>query len=431
MSTTLSRVRNLDSSYTVNGADHVKKYYKPAGCTHAAGWHTYFLDPNLSFYCGRREWMRDVVVPGFNKRRARGEVFFNPMTKYTCEISPGHGKSLGRLRTRTPTCSAPYTYYPEFSYAYEGDVTYGRVLSGLDFPPVHVDWPVYDPPLLLTEGDCLSIRQEAATSCLSNRGRVSDSNLWETIAEFEQAMSLTTDLMTTMRKIILSNKGRIMASGIASAWLMWRYGVNPLISDIRNVVDALEKVGGQRRITSRGTARITKTGYRSGNGAKYGAISYSYTVQMIETYSSRAMSLDDVFVSFAEEIGLGLKGLLTLPWELTTLSFVLDWFLNFGDLFGAVVPAANATQLGCCTVNERVTRESFSVNSWVPANPGTYTLSESPDDALGERIQTLKQRSPTLENPALVIRSDFGLTKWRRACDSIALLSQAILSLKH
>lgn len=427
-----TRIRTLHTTFQAKGRDLAENYVKPGGnCAAVLTWIPFYDEPNLSYMCGRRQYMRDVVVPDFAARRAKGEVFFNPMTKYVCEVGVGSGNALGEVKNLSQACSPPYAYNPLYRFTRPGLATYGRNLSGLDFPTEVLGWPTYSGPLLFTDTEQLSIRQEAATACLSNRGRVSDSNLWETIAEFDQTMSLTSDIFDTLRKTILAHKAEVVAAGVASGWLIWRYGVNPLVSDISNLAAALEKFGGKRRISSRGFAAQTKTGSRTKTNSVYATWWITGKISITETYSCRSMSLDEVLVSFLDDIGLGLKGLLTLPWELTTLSFVLDWFLNFGDLLGAVTPAANASQLGSCTVTEVTTREYYVLESATVKNPAAFSVTKYPDPATHERIQTLTTRVPGLESPALAIRADFGLHKWRRAMDSISLLTQALVSLRR
>lgn len=423
------RIRTLHSTYSALGADFAENYVRSGDCTKPLNWTAYYSNPNLSHLCGRRQYMRDVVVPGFSLRRSKGEVFFNPMTKYICEVGIGSGTHFGEVKNNSTTCPAPYTYNPLYRFRRTGQTFYGRQLSGLGFPTELNGWPVYSVSQLFTDSDQLSLRQEATTACLSNRGRVSYSNLYETIAQFDLTMSLASNIFDTLRKVINAHKAEIVASGVAGGWLIWRYGVNPLASDIRNVVEALEKFGGKRRISSRGFAAQTKTGSRTKTDSIYATWTAKGRISITETYECRAMSLDEVLVSFLDDAGLGLKGLLTLPWELITLSFVLDWFLNFGDLLGAIAPAANASQLGACMVTKRTTREFYTLESAVVTNPATFTVTKYPDIATHERVQTLTTRTLGLENPALVIRGDFGLHKWRRALDSVALLTQALVSL--
>ena len=423
-----TRYRSLNTQWLATGTDVARDYVKRNGCNSTATWQPYY-EGALSYPCGRVQVMQDVVVPGFAFRRAQGEVFFSPMRKYTCEIEPGSGFYGGKFRNNSAACSGAAVYYPMYEMNRTGLVTYGRSWAGFSFPSFvpNVSFPIVSLFTNLTEGDALDVRAEASTACLSQRGRVSDQNLWETMAEMDQAFGMVGSLSDSLRKVILSSKARIVVQGVASMWLLYRYGIQPLISDIKATVKALEKIGGKRRQTSRGMAAITKTGHYPLGGSAYATYTWQGKVQTTETYACRAMSLDEVIVSFADEVGLGLKNLITLPWELVTKSFVLDWFLNFGDLFGAVVPALNATQLGSCMVTQHDLRSYFYTTDYA-ARSG-ITMLDPPDLASCEMRQGYTTRVLGLENPALVIRADFGLHKWRRACDSLALLSLAIKGL--
>lgn len=425
-----TRVRSLDNTWNANGAEQAWEYSRHGDdCNRPLAWASYYLQPT-SVQCGRKTYMQDMVTPGYHRRSQAGEVIMTPMLKSTVEINPGYGQLGGVWKNNYAACSGAQQYNPIYKMYCDGTLTYGRLLSGFRFNAVDPYGMAIPSPCLHAEADMRSVRTEASTACLANRGNAAEANLWEDLAEFHQTMGLTGNLFTALRTILSDTKDKWVVNGIANVWLMYRYGILLLVSDIKVVAAALQKVSGKRRITSRGLAASQKIAVSPMVGNRYATWSWSGTVQTVETYECRAMSLDEVVVNFANDCGLSLKGLAVLPWNLTQYSFVLDWFLNFGDLFGSVVPAANATQLGSCMVTTTTRRDYFTAQEFHPVNQVAFYMQKKPDDCGCERIETTVRRYVNLENPGLVIRGGDPFRSWRRAADAVALLTQFLVHLK-
>lgn len=424
------RLRSLCNTWKAIGADNAQEYARAVNCDSPLAWRYYYGPAPLSLECGRMTYMVDHVTPGFHKRSAAGEVVMTPMRKHVVEINPGYGQDGGSWKNNSAACSGAQLYNPRYHMWLDGNLTYGRKLSGYTFQQVDpLGYPI--PPVMgFTSSDLLSTREEASTECLAARGNASEANLWEDLAEFEQTMKLTGDLFKNLRKILVSTRDKYVVNGICSVWLMYRYGINPLIGDIEVVAAALQKVGGKRRITSRGTASRQLNTVQKRSGRVYNTYDWSGLNQVVETYSVRAMSLDEVMVTFANDCGLALKGLLSLPWELTTLSYVVDWVLNIGSLISSVVPAANATQLGSCQVATYTRRDYFTVQEYHPRDVVVLYMEKKPSDCGCERYEQYTVRTVGLENPALVLRGTSPFSNWRRCLDMIALVSQQLIKMR-
>lgn len=134
----------------------------------------------------------------------------------------------------------------------------------------------------------------------------------------------------------------------------------------------------------------------------------------------RAMSLDEMMITRAHELGFSFKGLVTTPYELVSYSFVADWFANFGDYLGSFVPDVGFHNLGSCLTSSRDV-----VNTWEAASAvavGNYTLDRAPNAFMTHERKS-KERTGLL-SPRLVVKSDFRFGKATRVADAFTLLSQ-------
>lgn len=123
---------------------------------------------------------------------------------------------------------------------------------------------------------------------------------------------------------VVSNASALGANG----WLEFTYGLSPLLSDISNIANQLVRhTRNAMVVKARGTAEISESkstpvsyGGFSGSfpGTATGAVSVTISVRMLPNWDkslSQWTSLNPVSVGY----------------ELLTLSFVLDWFLNVGN----------------------------------------------------------------------------------------------------
>jgi hypothetical protein len=132
------------------------------------------------------------------------------------------------------------------------------------------------------------------------------------------------------------------------------------------------------------------------------------------------MSLDEVDVSFANNLGLSTRGFLLLPWQLLSYSFVADWFANFSDYISASLPSFGYKQLGSCLVEERVIGNGYTLN-YTNENPTNYTMNTAPNGTVG--IISVTKRRTALEPAGLVIKNDFRFDKFTRLADALTLFS--------
>lgn len=379
---------------------------------------------------GQEESMQDGVVPGFARRVAAGEVFFLPMSKTTTVAARKTG--IGPTRHWGPyTCDGQTVYH--------GDRDFGNQVENLHSVAVRGtlgNGLVPIGPAILSNQEISNYLTELSTSVLNKRGREA-SNLWETLAESKQSMTVLQSIAKEMIKVVriggglyarrkkLSPKSLLKGSvslqrHAASAYLGYRYGLSPLIRDAVAVMKALEKNTGKVRISSRSSGTLFAESSR--------VVTYSSStfVQQINERSVdqviiRCMSLDEYMASMLTNVGFTQKGLLTLPWELLPYSFVVDWAVNVGDVIGSIVPVQGINQLGSCSTITRT--RSFEIHA-AGTTGVNGTLVEQASGSWSSYSIT-KTRAPGLTG-GLVVRNDFRFDDITRTLDAFALLAQKL-----
>lgn len=373
---------------------------------------------------GEKETMSDVVIPGFDRRKSLGEVFFNDMTQTKIKASLTGGEwGWKKLSTASPDCTNPIQRQehrgitPGFM-AHWARTTQSGSIRELAVSPI------------ITSNEESDAVTEATTRCLSNRGR-SDSNLWESMAEINKTLQmvrkplqsiyrLTTKAKTEKLKLI---KQLGSDYNPASLWLQYRYGILPLVRDIEGILRGLKEKTGHVRTTSRGNVSLSRS-----NTVQFVSSISPLNVTVLEQTTDdlqvRAMSLDEYVASVESNVGFTTKGLITLPWELIKLSFVVDWALNVGDYLGAISPSPGFKQLGSCVVVTRTTRcVSSCLNTAITVTWGEITQSVSGVAT----IQKITKTRRALGKPGLVVKADFRLDDNTRLADAFSLLAQQLM----
>jgi hypothetical protein len=223
--------------------------------------------------------------------------------------------------------------------------------------------------------------------------------------------------------------GVILSTLLASEWLRFRYGITPLMKDIQALMEAL-KHGYEAAPTVHRTL-VTKSIVRqsvSQRSLVAGSYEYFYTHAQTSEFSIRGFSRDLYKRDAFDELGLTLHNIIGVGWELTHLSFVVDWFVNVGDLLYANIPRVSLTPInaGYFTV-DKVTVVN-SPTSFVSLAPSVVTTHGGPTDIVVYNY-TNKTRGIRLPNASLVINSDFGFDGLNRVLDSAALVVQRLRGL--
>lgn len=120
-----------------------------------------------------------------------------------------------------------------------------------------------------------------------------------------------------------------IADEIAAIWMQYRYAVSPLVYSANDLLDLRTGMFGRFQTFRTGT-------------------SHTFHINVDDWSSGPIEYVDRVWCKYQYDVLDGKHGLklnlLSTAWELTPLSFVVDWVLNIGDLLSALVMPSNVQQ---------------------------------------------------------------------------------------
>lgn len=401
-------------------------------CSALNAWTVEVNNTSMRPYVGKTKTFSDTVSPGWFWRRAKGEVFFNPMQMTELEItfsgSGGRANQISQLN-----CSGTL-YNVERRWS---DSHYFWALTGGGNYGLRADGTLNMPTDSLTSADQAEAILEAATKA---RAGVKSGNAggWETLAQTRKTLDLLRNPFSSLTKMtnsFMSKSSRSKGSrggpgalggGVlqipADEWLKYRYGVLPLINDVQAVLNELGRTYKRQRHSSRASVTLESNASRTFSTTTTG---WGGTHQETRTSVTvvRAVSLDEYVSSMAIELGLDLSQLPKTAWELVPFSFVADWFVNVGDFLNAMTPRLNVNHLGGCVTIDDLTTTSVTSSAWTP--PVGHTIAASPSGTYVE-IRRTKRRDVPLPGAALQVKADFRFDKLTRIGDAAALIGKQL-----
>jgi hypothetical protein len=195
-------------------------------------------------------------------------------------------------------------------------------------------------------------------------------------------------------------------------WLEYRYGWSPIVYDIQSAVKALNTA--RKNTIAVGRSKQVDSG-SSSKTSYLGAYNQYTSVETLEwnvTYRGWAAS------EFADDGRVSFDPLVT-AYEVTTLSFVLDWLINVGTWLEAISPFQPGQTLGSCgsyQVDITRTRYLSGTNYTDATSNWTLNLPAQTVHTRNERLYSRLARGTTLPgwNPRITLP---------RQIDAIALAS--------
>lgn len=141
------------------------------------------------------------------------------------------------------------------------------------------------------------------------------------------------------KKDIKSQGLRKSAKSAGSTFLEMHLGWEPMVKDIYNACDILQRPIPHLRV--KGTGGSSRKPYTFFKSTGYPSATGSYHITYEET--AYCQLLADFYVDNPNEWlanQLGLINPAAVLWELATLSFVVDWFVNVGDVLNSLTDFA-------------------------------------------------------------------------------------------
>lgn len=166
-------------------------------------------------------------------------------------------------------------------------------------------------------------------------------NLAQVVAERRMTVQMICDILTrVVRAVIDFKRGNLRAAWrtlfpgnsqeVANDWLMWQYGVKPLIADLQGAVEqfaddrplVFDVISKKSREVSLPSGIYNQSAFVKCTSSK------SSSAKVTVTYKAR---IKLSFPGSSVLSQLGLTNWLSLAYEVTPYSFVLDWLWPLGD----------------------------------------------------------------------------------------------------
>lgn len=197
---------------------------------------------------------------------------------------------------------------------------------------------------------------------------------------------------------------RRSARNVGGTWLEYHLGWKPLIGDIYNCVDVLQR--GLPPFRVRGRARdIYESTYVND------ASTTRWVRQQIHVQYQAMVTVSDPNLWQANQ--LGLINPAVVAWELVPFSFVLDWFLPIGDFLSQYTDFVGLTLSQSATTYYVITERKTTWKPWWYYG------------AVDRQNAFVVERSLGISQPALVFNRVTGLSP-TRAATAISLLLQSL-----
>lgn len=383
--------------------------------------------------------MTDVVTKRFKETSAKGGVVNNPMSKHKCAPSfkggtyavfstrPGSKSGYRRETTWGAECASQVT-----------DADLSAKTSRLETLAITEAYSKVGEMDLEGLVSLAEARETAAflaapigkMRSLTNRWNRASQLFADDLVSYQARLDKWNKLpprVQARRKPPVLRKrkiriGRVSVTDISSLWLAYRYGLMPLIYDVQGIISLIQRKYGEVRLTARAkqsTSWVDETRPRAG---PYGwNDSYEYHFRTEYSAEVRAGVLYAAKTNFASAAGLTIDRVPGALWELVPLSFVVDWFVNIGDVLNALTASARGEILASwCTVKVTYKREHRLVSCTTTGDFAAQVTNYPSYTETGE----FKRRYPTsLQDIGVRGQFDLNLKRW---VDAFALIHQSL-----
>mgnify|MGYP003960409741 CR=1 FL=1 len=286
---------------------------------------------------------KDVEIENFHARVSQGETFNNPFSTVIDIERKGHG--ILNYTTHWHNIGTPIG-------ALRFDIVY-------EHHPVDLS-ELIDMPALPEPPDYSLERMEAVTGAHANmvntdalllvslaEGKKTAADIRRIATLFKRAMPLLQrgkkaeiawiSLRTTFRAF---RRDKFRAFKVLSnEWMSIRYGLKPIMYEIQGLIDAISSRNETFRTRYRYGVKYEEDVVHSTTSVVHNDVAIPVQLNYKVETRLRAGILAEVRypeLFLVENLGLGAP--VSTLWELTKLSFVLDWFMNTADFFASYDP---------------------------------------------------------------------------------------------
>lgn len=205
-------------------------------------------------------------------------------------------------------------------------------------------------------------------------------------------------------------------------WLMYRYGLMPLWYSARDILKAYEsRVQVYKTTRGKSVTNRSKTlgpwSLAVGDVVPYQPVRIGYEIEWVETDRVTYKQCFD-----GNTLGrlIGINPLVT-TWELTTLSFVVDWFIQVGDFLQAISPsfAQQREVVYSRKIKGTVRTVTSNPQPWTPPHDGAYLKAKRNVVGVSGTFEGYRREVIVPESHLTIPRET--LLNWKRELDAFAL----------
>jgi len=233
-------------------------------------------------------------------------------------------------------------------------------------------------------------------------------------------------------------KAAYAAQATADAWLEYRYGWRPIITDIFTIMGEtidLHNREGSLQVARAGSSLERELSFQE---TLYGGLPRASSAKCDVTLKKEGRAAAGVIYvikprTTAESLmavaGLRLNDVPSTVWELIPLSFVVDWFINTGSWIQAISPDANITVRGSWKSTVKNVTQNNSVLAIVTLGPSTpypaVDFSGPGGSSTKSTFTFVRVKNPVLASTPLVRPTSLSL---KQTLDSLALSCTGLLN---
>jgi hypothetical protein len=218
-------------------------------------------------------------------------------------------------------------------------------------------------------------------------------------------------------KLHVVPKGASVRKSFANNFLEYHFGWEPLIRDIHDAADVVNNpLKTFERAKGKGPSTYYVPNYTNIGGSVFDTTTYLYKYAAYQ--GGRVQSITSGIAHTLDQFGL--INPLSIAWELVPFSFVVDWFVNVGDVLASYSDFAGITLTDTYTTTVfRVTAEGFTgLRKGFTPIPGYVPLQYWGSG-------TWMQRGPGLTLPVFSVKR-LRLPSKVRAVTAVSLLIQQL-----